>query len=372
MYQLHRSPLTILATLLLTPVTMFASLSVLPTYIPADGKLGKRTLTINPALQHHLQLYIRNRSHPVAAVVVIEVSTGNILAMVQGKQPQASAHQQYKHLHTALSPRFPAASLFKIVTSAAYLEFFDDAPAQGFTGSCGEVSPSGKWLNDNEKRKFSLDRAYALSCNSFYANIAVNRLSLGSIQKYASTLRFNAAIPADFYVPPSPLVAPQLGKTSAHIVGRYAAGFGRVGISAVHAAWISLVIANGGYAQPLRIFKDTPQKTSYPRILKEKTSLALLRIMRGTVRGGSASFAFKDRKYRKIRKSAGGKTGTLYSSASEGTNTWFTGIMPLDKPKIVVSAIVVVPHAWVIKGSNLAAEAFWYFAKENRLSIAKR
>lgn len=338
----------------------------LPSRVPnADSNgiiwLSERTRktasTIHPLLQKHLRQFIRKRGNPFAAVVVAEVKTGKILAMVQGKELGVGS------VHTALFPEFPAASLFKIVTSAAYLELsgLDPEFPIGFKGGCAKVHPDSIWLQDSNRRKFTLKRAYALSCNSYYANIAVNHLGLGIIGSFASRLKFGATVPADFFIPPSPITPPAPENSSTHTIGQYAAGFGRVGISALHATWLHLVIANGGKMKQLQIKKSTSPPIPAVPLLSAETSAKLLDIMHGTVNGGTASYAFRPRKYRGLRRAVGGKTGTLYSRALGGTTTWFTGLMPITDPQIVVSAVVVIPHAWIIKGPNLAAEAFWAY-----------
>ena len=341
----------------------------LPSSLPAadsdgiirlDRRGTRQALTVQPALQQHLSRFIASRGNPLAAVVVVDVATGAILALAQGKRAQQGGQ------HTALFAEFPAASLFKIVTSAAWLETARAKAEQplGFAGGCGEVRADGTWIRDNTRRKFSLKRAYALSCNGYYASVAVNHLGLGTITQYAQRLRFGASPPADFYIPSSPLTPPTAANVSAHTVGEYAAGFGRVGISALHAAWLHLVIASGGKLRRLKIFQSTAQENNpiaVPQVLSKATSAALLRIMSGTVKGGSATYAFRARKYRRLRHLIGGKTGTLYSKAQGGINTWFAGLMPVANPRIVVAAIVVIPNAWIIKGPNLAAEAFWAY-----------
>lgn len=342
----------------------------LPAQLPAADRDGvirldvqgtRQPLTVQPVLQQHLSRFIARRGNPIAAVVVVDVATGAILALAQGRQPQRWGQQR----HTALFTEFPAASLFKIVTSAAWLEMARSKAEQplGFAGGCGEVRADGTWIRENTRRKFSLQRAYALSCNGYYASVAVNHLGLGIITQYARRLRFGASPPADFYIPPSPLTAPTAANVSAHTVGEYAAGFGRVGISALHAAWLHLVIASGGKLRRLKILQHNAQERARVanQLLSETTSDALLRIMGGTVNGGSATYAFRSRKYRRLRQLVGGKTGTLYSKALGGINTWFAGLMPIANPRVVVAAIVVIPHAWIIKGPNLAAEAFWAY-----------
>ena len=365
-----------LVLLLATELPAVAQPLRLPSQLPAadpDGIIrldvrGTRApLTVQPVLQQHLSRFIASRGNPIAAVVVVDVSTGAILALAQGRQPQQWGQQQ----HTALFTAFPAASLFKIVTSAAWLETAGAQAEQplGFAGGCGKVRADGRWIRENKRRQFTLKRAYALSCNGYYASIAVNHLGLGIITQYAERLHFGKAPPADFYLPPSPLIPPTAANVSTHTVGEYAAGFGRVGISALHAAWLHLVIASGGKMRRLKILQANRAFTdnSNTQVLSKATSAALLRIMAGTVNGGSATYAFRSSKYRRLRRNIGGKTGTLYSKALGGINTWFAGLMPLANPRIVVAAIVVIPNAWIIKGPNLAAEAFWAYQHLYRL-----
>ena len=320
-------------------------------------KTGKIASTINPGLQRHLNQFIRKRGNPVAAVVVVEVKTGKILALVQGREFGAG------DIHTALFPEFPAASLFKIVTSAAYLEVagLDPELPIGFKGGCAKVHSDSVWLQDNDRRKFTLKMAYALSCNGYYANVAVNHLGLGIIGSFASRLKFGSTVPADFFIPPSPITPPTPENSSTHTIGQYAAGFGRVGMSAMHAAWLHLVIANGGKMKQLQIKRSSSPPVATMPILSANTSAKLIAIMRGTVNGGTASYAFRSHRYHGLRSAVGGKTGTLYSSALGGTATWFTGLMPVTDPQVIVSAVVVIPHAWIIKGPSLAAEAFWAY-----------
>src|SRR5690606_37218550 len=78
-------------------------------YLIKDQQNKTHKLTLHAALQEHLERYLEHKGNPIAAVMVADARTGQILAMVQGQDPSAwgSAH------HSALFPDFPAASLFK-------------------------------------------------------------------------------------------------------------------------------------------------------------------------------------------------------------------------------------------------------------------
>ena len=166
-------------------------------------------------------------------------------------------------------------------------------------------------------------------------------------------------ISADFAVLPSPIKVPNPATSSAHRVGKFAAGFGNVGLSVAHAAWQMLAITNQGVPMPLRFFSYKLPENPKPadRIMSVETSKELLEIMDATILGGTATSAFKKGRYRRLRRDLGGKTGTLTGSHPKGVTTWFAGAYPIDNPEVVVVSVVVLKDLWHIKAANLAAEA---------------
>lgn len=346
-----------------------------PLYIPEADAAGTismpdqngsmRPTTLVPELQNRLQSFLIDARSPVAAIVVAEAKTGTILAMAQGRDPDAWGGRS----HTALHPGFPAASLFKTVVTTAALEVaeMDQGRPRGLFGGCAQVGESGAWLRESavsEARGITLRRAFGSSCNGFFAKIAVNDLGLGPIINFARRYGWEHGIAADFHVDKSPFHPPQPQNSSTHTVGRFAAGFGHVGMSAAHAAWMMITIANKGLSIPLRLFKDTPVPplpSSDKRLFSEATAERLMAILDSSVKGGTATFAFRRGKYRSIRELVGGKTGTLTGSSPRGLTTWFAGIAPLDDPEVVVASVVLLDARWHIKGPNLAAEGLWSY-----------
>ncbi len=338
-------------------------------YLPTDGGTFKAT-TLDPRLQTWLSAWLQDRGAPIAAVVVAEAKTGRILAMAGGRDGERWGSVG----HPAVHNKFPAASLFKTVVTAAAYEMADISSSQpfGLHGGCGHVSPNGVWMNDQLTRGrrgaptgMSLKRAYGLSCNGFYAKIALNQLGLGIITSFARRLGYSSdTMRTDFAAEPGQMLAPSARNSSAYTVGRFAAGFGHVGTSAVHVAWQMVAIANDGVPVPLRLFRDTPahewesnEARERARILSPETAASLRETMEATVRGGTASFAFTRGKYRKLRSVVGGKTGTLTGKTPAGLTTLFSGMMPLDTPEVVVSSIVILEDRWIVKAPTLAAEA---------------
>jgi cell division protein FtsI/penicillin-binding protein 2 len=258
-----------------------------------------------------------------------------------------------------------------VVTAASFeVADMDATEPVGLSGGCSHVRESGEWLlgREAERRKdpageMSLRRAFGSSCNGFFAKIALSRLGLGAITTFARKLGWENGVPADFAVERSPFFPPTPENSSAHTVGSFAAGFGYVGLSAAHAAWLMATIGNEGVSKPLRLFRDTPEQAEPgERLLSAETAHKMLGVLDASVRSGTASFAYRRGKYKKYRDVVGGKTGTLTGNSPKGLTTWFAGLAPLDKPEVAVAAVVMLEDHWHIKGPLLAAEGLYdYF-----------
>ncbi len=346
-------------------------LSDLPMEFSDPHKINGRLTNIDLALQKSLNQFIESRANPIASIVVADIATGNIIAMAQGRSPK----EWNSATHTALFSGTPAASLFKAVIATSVLDLtnIDETENFGLMGGCAQVRPNGIWMKDelqNRRGSMSLMRAYGLSCNAFFAKMAVNLVGVGAIENYARKFGWESDVHfTDFKLPKSSLNTPTVENASSQAVGRFGAGFGNVGLSAVHAAWFQLILSNKGRAKNLRFFQDSPENNSLSdkQIISEDVAMRMLNMGTATVRGGTASFAFKRGKYRKLRNLVSGKTGTLSGNHPKGITTWFIGTMPIDDPKIVVASMTLLEPSkyWHFKAPNLAAEAMWNYYNEH-------
>ena len=338
--------------------------------------------TINPIMQNHLMRFLKNKGNPLGAVVVVEVATGKIVAAVEGR----GAHQE--EVSPLFFADFPTASLFKtIITSAAFdLLDWNGKNTQPLRGGCSsKVLSNGVWLRRDSiarRNKMSVAKAYSQSCNGFFAKLAVEKLGLGAIKQYAKKFAWNQSVPADFQVPQGAYSdkGPVANNKSLSVqsVGEFAAGLGKVYTGVFHAAWQYLMIANSGFPRPLQLFENSTNLVEWPeskRLLLESTTKKLRKIMPGVVQNAGTAFdAFRARRYRKLRTLVGGKTGTLSGVNPKGINTWFAGMVPIQEPRYVVAAVVVINDLWHIRGPDLAAEALWaasFPEKLNNIAILR-
>ena len=387
--------------------------------------------TLIPELQEGLRRYIKEQGARRAAVVLVSVKTGEVLAAVESEPGNGRGWRQLqagssRTLPEVVSPNWPAASLFKIVTTAASYEEAllggpEVAESMNLTSGCSTDGPSGTWLSDrvvkvkktkaqshksprSSKRHrgrvtalrrhrqtapvaIPIGRAFGHSCNAYFARLAVKNLGLPSLLHYASLFGWGEAghshLAADFRLPESPIVPPRqaslgrpgaLGSQGAQgegrggeaSAGRFGAGFGHVALSPMHAAWLSLMIASDGRPMPLRIFKasrlDPRMVRPQAALISEATTARLRQLMAYTVQDGTASGVYSRAAYQPLRDQVGGKTGTLNTFERDGVTTWFTGMMPLSAPEVVVAALVVENGRVRIKGKDLAAEALRLYA----------
>ena len=351
---------------------------------------GSVELTLDPAAQAAAYQALKDSKGNLrrGAVVALDPVTGAILAAVSTPSydpSQLSLHDPSKILdyYSALTSNpaqplqnrdfnqlyFPG-STFKIVVSAAALKanikITDQILApNGYIPTTGQSVPSCKGDVINCIENFdgetcengttaSLDYAFAKSCNTAFASLAVDRLSGQAIAAEASLFGFDPqtqltipmGVANSTLGPPGDINDP--GKL-AHI------SFGQqsVGITPLEAAMMSAAVADNGtlmrpfvvnkeLAPDLTVLKQTPP-TQLSQVLPVELDQQLQQMMVDVVTSpeGTAHSA-------QINQNGviiGGKTGTADVGATSASNVqpdaWFTGFaIQGTTPKIAVAVIL--------------------------------
>lgn len=320
-------------------------------YLEQEGAL--RTLTLDGDLQDQLSRTLKEYQTPYAAVVVIEPSTGKVLAMAEHSERNPSL----RGLTTKAI--YPAASIFKIVTASALLDAgIKPEDTECFHG--GKRRISERLLVDSRRDHicYSLTTALAKSANVVFAKMTQKHLTPEKLKARALEFLFNR--PIAFPVPTDLSLAsiPEdpLGFASA------GSGFGDVYLSPLHAAGIAAIAANAGVWQPPILFEgeDAPAPT---QVISRENAEMLGRMMEDTVSEGTARRIFRQRGYR--IEGAAGKTGCLADYNPYRDYSWFVGFAPAKAPLVAVAAVVVNDQKWRIRGTWLGREAL-------RIAVANR
>ena len=314
-------------------------------YVLGEGPAAKK-LTIDPLLQKQLTDILKLYQTPWSAVVAIEPGSGRVLAMAEHSEEDPEAN--------GLCTRalYPAASIFKIVTSAALLEG-GVAPETEvcFHGGKRKVTESLLEPSDRDTRCETFAQALATSANVAFARLTLKYLDPAKLTRVAQGLRFNQALKACppgerslAAIPADPLGLAQTG-----------AGFGDVWMSPVHGAALAASIANRGLWKEPTVFEVGEQADEPVRVMSEATASALQEMMALTVEAGTARRIFHERGYRV--PGAVGKTGALADKRPFRDYTWFVGYAPREDPKVAVAALVVNGPKWRIRATWLGREA---------------
>ena len=305
--------------------------------------------SIDPDLQEYAHQLVAKVTIPHIAIVAMEPKTGRILAM-------AGKSVSIKNIVTHAG--FPAASLFKVVTSSAAIERSGANPNDEifFRGGTYELGPTNYNPNPvSDRRSMSMTEALGKSCNPVFSRVGLKFLNPSLLRAEASAFGFNTDLKTQMPLPISSATIPN----DDYDFGRTAAGFGDVFLSPLHAAAIVSTFANGGkFPIPTIIdqvispdgdiiFKSQP--TILHQAVTPQTAKTLLQMMTATTTIGTSKREFAG----KVPWEVAAKTGTLKGENPVGLNNWFIGTAPLNNPKIAVAVVVVNPNQPSSKASHI-------------------
>lgn len=317
---------------------------------------GRAVLTLEPRLQARLERLLADYRVPWGATVLIEPRTGRVLAMAEYSQKERGARG------LALRALAPAASIFKIVTTAALLQRGVGPDAEVcYHGGKHKLAPRN--LADDprrDRRCLTLASALGHSANVVFAKLADRGLSAEILRGEAERFFWNVPIP---FVRPVEVSRADI-PDEPFSLAETAAGFGSVKLSALHAAVVAAIVANGGVFVPPEIVASAegaplPARLAARRVLDERVAAELAEMMRTTVTEGTARRFFHDRVARAAfgDLAVAGKTGSLAERDPYRDYSWFVGFAPVDDPQVAVASVVVNERLWRIKAPYVAREA---------------
>ncbi|ROR29423.1 cell division protein FtsI/penicillin-binding protein 2 [Mobilisporobacter senegalensis] len=290
------------------------------------------------------------------AVVVLEPSTGKILAMVS--KPDYDPNEVSRNwedltddtdnnsalVNRATQGLYPPGSTYKILTALEYIRENEN------TYKDYEYTCSGQGIFDsvsincykNEKHgKVDLLHSFSESCNTSFANMGTS-LNIGSFRKLNETFLFNRSLPTNIPYKQSSFVLDSHSKKSE--VPQTVIGQGKTLVSPFHNALITATIANGGTlmtpyvvdhitnSSGTLIKKNVPN--IYGTLMTSKEAKILTQMMEEVVTSGTGSAL------NGLGIHSAGKTGSAEFNDKQQSHAWFVGFAPTDKPQLVVSIIV--------------------------------
>jgi cell division protein FtsI/penicillin-binding protein 2 len=290
---------------------------------------------------------IARRNPTYGAFVAMDADTGQILALAEYRRNRKS------RFRPAFSVRFAAASMFKIVSTAALLETGKVFPWTRVCYHGGRASIGWGNLRNSRRDRHcrNLLTAFAHSTNAVIAKLAVRHLNRHLLIAMARRFGFNrrwqlrGLQTSRAYRPGNRLA-----------LARMAAGFINTKISPIHAAVLSAIVSNGGWlVQPHWGIKRVKKRL---RAIKQKTASAIQRMMLETTARGTAAKYLSWAKYKGL--TVGCKTGTLTSSGLK--TSWITCFLRTTKRNIAFS-VLSANRGHYRKSGPVARAAVRYLSK---------
>lgn len=306
------------------------------------------------------------------AVIVMEPSTGKVLAMVSKPDFNPNeAEEHYKEwltysgadsvlINRATQGLYAPGSTFKIVTLLEYIMENDNYSDYSFncegsvTVEGGTTIPcSNKTVHGEE----TLKSAFANSCNSAFSTIGL-KLNISRMEYLCDGLMFNKDIPIGLESVKSSFVLDAASTVSD--IQETAIGQGKTMISPVHNLMITACIANKGvmmkpyFIQKIKTADGEIVEETEPEVLSNAVSQnyakQVAEYMRAVVAEGTAT-AMRFADYE-----VAGKTGTAQYGTEGLTHSWFVGFAPYENPEVAICVIR--------EGSENAGRSAQYIARD--------
>lgn len=245
-----------------------------------------------------------------AAIVAIQPSTGNLLAVAQNAPADAQGP-------IALTGLYPPGSTFKTVTVSAALQAGQVTP-DSIVGCPGTENIEGRQIPNDDNFELGdvpLHTAFARSCNTTMGRLAVN-LPPDGLTKAAAQL----GLGIDYVAPGMTTVTGSVpvADTSALRVEE-GIGQGKVTASPFGMALVAATLAHGSVPAPTIVQGEPGVADSTPEPLPSGVDEQVRAMMRETVTGGTAT-ALQD------IPDMLGKTGTAEYIDDTHAHGWFVGI----------------------------------------------
>ena len=305
------------------------------------------------------------------AVVVMEPSTGKVLAMVSKPDfnPNTVA-ENWESLNSSESSvllnrvtqgKYAPGSTFKVVTALEYIR--ENSGNSSYTYDCdGEITEDGTTIHcygGKVHGEIDLRDSLAYSCNSSFCNIGLS-LNISKFQETAKELLFNSKLPCDLSYNKSEFSLSKSDGSAAKMMT--AMGQGQTQVTPYHMALITCAIANDGVLmKPYFIDSvtnytgtiiDENKPEEYKQLMTADEAAQLKDYMTSVAEYGTAA-VLSGSSY-----TAAGKTGTAeYSSDKDKDHSWFIGMSNVDNPDLVIS-VVIEEADGSAKAVNIAKHVF--------------
>lgn len=343
----------------------------------ADAVDGKDIVTtLDPELQHIADAALREQLRTNDAVwgttIVMEVATGDILAMVNLSETARGSGKYYEGYDNSIRRPMEPGSTFKLAAMLALLDDCKMSPTQQYNTHNGQTvqvgGPKGPDITDDHPigNYVDLKKAFAESSNVYFTTAIYEHYKNRpkDYNKFLQGLHLDQKMGLDRLGE----ATPRLAKTwNAHTLPNMGYGY-VVELAPIHTLTLYNAIANGGrmvaprlvtqIRQGDKVIEEFPVKVLVDKVCSDNTLKIVRECLREVVVSGTGKKIFGDT----LRYNLGAKTGTARVSQSGvvyDDNHYLGSVAlfyPFDKPKYSIITVIYAEKARTPKyhGATLA------------------
>jgi cell division protein FtsI/penicillin-binding protein 2 len=326
-----------------------------------------------------VNFYLKQYHPKYGAAVVLEPGTGRVLSLVSYTREGEAAIGD----NLFCSNVFPAASIFKIVTSAGAIEKLGIG-AQSII----RIRGANHTLYQSQlqkdlsacSREVTLEESFAYSINPAFARMGLFYIGSRGLEQFAERFGFNE--PIRFELPCDNSIF--VNSDSAFTVAELASGFNqKTCMSPVFAALMASAVSNHGRIFLPTLVDSITDLTSHEKVyqrerqlwkkaVEPRTAEELVTLMRKVAEYGTARKAFRYLKqsYQFDVIDYGGKTGSV-DKDQLGRVDWFVGFCrhrTNHRLHIAMGIVTVHDDNWTIHSSFIGAEIMRRYIQRLRVS----
>lgn len=287
------------------------------------------------------------------AVIVMEPSTGKILAMVSKPtynpntidKDWESLQEGSALYNRATQGQYTPGSIFKMMTLLAYMESNQNS-YQDYSYECtGKITINNKTIHCASNKAHGtvdLKTSFSKSCNASFANM-MQGIDEEAFQKICDAMLFNQNLPIAFESSVSSFAISDTDENALKM--DTSIGQGKTLVSPLHMVMLASAVCNDGMAMRPYLVEtienyqgiqvETTKAKAYKVLFTDVQSTLLSEYMRETVEAGTASRLNKD------AYTAYGKTGTAQTTNDlNKTNAWFVGYAEHEGKEIAIAVVV--------------------------------
>lgn len=292
-----------------------------------------------------------------ASLVMLDVKTGEVLAMVNAPSfnpNNRSQYQSFRARNRAVTDTYEPGSTLKPMIVVSALE-------NGVVQADSIIDTSPGWMRLGGKRvadtrnlgKITVETVLQRSSNMGMVRMAMEETP---DQLLDTLYRFGLGIDSGMgLVGESTGMVPQRRRWSDIEQATLSFGYG-VTVTPLQLAQAYAILANGGERHPLTIIKRN-QPASGEQVIPRRHAEAVLNMLESVVRPGGTATNAAIAGYR-----VGGKTGTSRKAIAGGYGSdyvgLFAGVAPLSDPRLAMVVVINEPQGDQYYGGQVAAPVF--------------